>query len=144
MPSLTLLSVARIFERVMLQALERKSDACAPAEQAIAIDRDQMRHRTTEPDVPMQPEPAIHRMSHSVAPFLELTPFGQKRGWIRRVWNRREGAPEARVARVAITHSVAGDQTIGRGRRGWRVHGPREHRTGEGIRLRVGDFGRPS
>jgi hypothetical protein len=51
----------------MLQAVGREADSDAVREEQIAIGADQMRHRRLEPDVTVQPEAAVHRVTHPLA-----------------------------------------------------------------------------
>lgn len=68
MPSFAPLSGARVFERMILKTLRWNPHAPSPSKQTFAIRRDQVRHLTSQPDVAVQPETAVHRVNHPIAP----------------------------------------------------------------------------
>lgn len=74
---------------MILQTLGGNPDARAPRQQSVAVGRYEMRHRATQPDVTVQPEPTVHRENHSIASLLKLTPLEHQRGGITRWWNGR-------------------------------------------------------
>ena len=73
MPGMPRLVGPWISEGLELQPVGRNTHRCAVGQESGLVRRDEMRHRTPFPDVPMQPQPAIHRVDHSVAPANELT-----------------------------------------------------------------------
>jgi hypothetical protein len=75
MPCLVALSGAGILERMVLEPLGRQSYAITPRKEPLAVGRDQVRHRPTEPHVSMQPETAVHGVDHSVATTGKLLPL---------------------------------------------------------------------
>lgn len=75
MPRVATDAVARILERMELQALRRNTHALAPREEPRPVHGDEVRHRAPEPHVPMQPEAAVHGVDHPDAPIGKLTPF---------------------------------------------------------------------
>ena len=62
----------RILEWLELQALGGKPDGAAIIEQSLAIDGDEVRHWPAFPQVPMKPEPALHRVDHPGATVREF------------------------------------------------------------------------
>lgn len=73
MPRFASFTSAWIPERLSLQTLVRQPDAPAIGEQAIAIGGYQVSHGPAKPDVPMEPQTAVHRVNHAVATPGELT-----------------------------------------------------------------------
>src|SRR5690242_16250514 len=64
---------ARIFQRLELEPAFRQPHVMSIPEQSLTIRGDQMRHRSSLPDVAVQPEPAVHRVDHSVSTAREFT-----------------------------------------------------------------------
>lgn len=52
-----------------------------------------MRHQAAQPDVPVQPEAAIHCIDHSLSALREFLPFGHQRCRILRRRERRHERP---------------------------------------------------
>ena len=71
-PSVASLTRARIAQRFELQATRRNAQGHAVRQQPLAIGTHQMHHGSAEPDVPMQPDTAVHRVDHAVAALDEL------------------------------------------------------------------------
>lgn len=88
MPGVAAFARSRILERVVLQAFSGDAHARAPGEEPLPINRDQVGHRTPEPDVTMQPEAAVHGVHHALAPRAELLPLEEQRGGVLRWWRR--------------------------------------------------------
>lgn len=85
MPGIAAHAIARIPERVVLQPLLGEPDARAPGEEPRPVRRDEMREPATEPEMPVQPESAAHRVDHAIATTRELAPFEEEgRGVARR------------------------------------------------------------
>lgn len=95
MPGFAPLRRARILEGMMLQASRGNADTLPPNEQSLAVRRHKVRHRPSEPHVPMQPQAAVHRMHHAVAAARELDPLEhQGRGISRRGnWRHTKRGP---------------------------------------------------
>ena len=74
MPRIAPDSISRIAQRFVLQTIGVESNTAPVGNKRFAVIRDEMRHRPSHPDVSMQPETARHRMCHSFAAVLELTP----------------------------------------------------------------------
>lgn len=93
MPRVAAHAVSRIPERMELQTIGRDPDARTPGEQSCAVGRDQVREAPPLPEMPMQPEPATHRVHHTRAAVAELEPVELERDGILRGWQvaRREG-----------------------------------------------------
>ncbi len=68
MPRITAYSRARILQWLELESRGWNADRRAVPQKAFAVGRYQMGHRLSLPDVPMQPETAIHGVNHSFAP----------------------------------------------------------------------------
>lgn len=68
MPRVTANSRAGILEWLELEACGWNAYRRAEVEKTFAVRRYEMRHRPPLPDVPMQPETAIHGVNHSFAP----------------------------------------------------------------------------
>lgn len=64
MPRRSAYARAWILERFVLKVGCRQADAAAVLEQALTVGRHQVRHWTTLPHVPVQPQPAIHGEDH--------------------------------------------------------------------------------
>jgi hypothetical protein len=62
----------RILERLELQARGWNADCSTILEQPFSIGGNQVGHRTTLPDMSMEPESAVHGVDHSLAPRAEL------------------------------------------------------------------------
>jgi hypothetical protein len=72
MPGVAPLAGTRVLERLVLKARRREADALAVREQALSVGRDKVRHLPAVPDVAVEPQPAVHREDHPVAPRGEL------------------------------------------------------------------------
>ena len=68
MPGVAPDSSARILEWLELEPRGRDAYRRAVAEEPFAVGRYQMRHRPPFPDMPMQPQTAVHGVNHSLAP----------------------------------------------------------------------------
>ena len=62
-----------ITKRLELQSIDRESGRDPVLDQSLTICRNQVTHPTTEPEVTMQPQSAIHRVNHSLPARAELT-----------------------------------------------------------------------
>lgn len=93
MPGIAALAAARILERVILQSLGGNADARTPREETGAVRGHEMGHPSPEPNVPMQPETAVHRVDHSVAASGELHPLALQCVHIPRRRDRRDTEP---------------------------------------------------
>lgn len=72
MPGIATQRGTRILEWLELQALEWKADLQAKSLKLCAIDAHEVHQRLVKPDMPMQPETAIHRVDHAVSTFHEF------------------------------------------------------------------------
>ena len=86
MPGVAAFPGAGILERLELQPRSGQSDGAPVGEQQLTVHGDQVRHRAPLPDMPVQPEPAVHGVDHPVASLLVL-PEGKRR------WGRLVHAP---------------------------------------------------
>lgn len=85
MPCVTPNAVAGILERMVLQVRVGETHAASPHEQPLAVGGNEVGEATTEPQVPVEPESAAHRVDHALAPITELLPVEhQRRGVLRR------------------------------------------------------------
>ncbi len=88
MPCVATDAIARILQWMELEPRRRQPDALPPSDEPLAIDRDEVRHAPTEPDMSMQPEAAAHRVDHAGATLPELLPFEEERSGVLRWRNR--------------------------------------------------------
>jgi len=72
MPGFASLRCAGILERLVLESVVGKSHGSTVRKQALSVGRYKVRHRASLPHVPMEPEPTVHRVDHSLATSLEL------------------------------------------------------------------------
>jgi hypothetical protein len=63
---------ARIAKRLVLETTRRNADGVSVLKQPIAIGTYKVDHGLTQPDVPVQPEPAVHGVNHPGLPHPEL------------------------------------------------------------------------
>ena len=71
-PRVALLVGARILQRFELEPFRRKANPGAVGQQTLTIGRNQVRHWAAEPDVPVEPQAAFHRVDHPIAAAFEL------------------------------------------------------------------------
>lgn len=90
MPSVAPDAVARILEWSELQPVLREPHTPPPREQALAIGGDEMRETTSEPKMPMEPDPTVHCVDHADATIAELLPLEQEGRRVLRWWDGRE------------------------------------------------------
>jgi hypothetical protein len=81
MPCLPTLTRSRVLEWLVLETTLGDSDRATVLEQKLAVRRDEMRHGPVEPDMTVQPKPAVHGVDHSVSALLELTKWGDEPYW---------------------------------------------------------------
>lgn len=74
MPRLASHTGSRVLERLVLQAVRRKTNVGRHGKESLAVRRHEMRHQAPLPDVTMEPESTVHGVEHTVTPALELTP----------------------------------------------------------------------
>lgn len=74
----------------MLQPVEREPHPSRPADETVAVARHQVREALAEPEVPMEPEAATHRVDHPCSTIAELDPLELQRGAVLRRRNRGE------------------------------------------------------
>jgi len=74
---------ARILQRLELQTLRSNADHGTVPEQKRLICRDEVGERPPFPDVPVKPEPTVHRVDHPIAPLFE---FSKLRSFARALW----------------------------------------------------------
>src|SRR6185437_4181820 len=67
---------ARVLERFVLEVFRRESCPTTVGQEFLAIGGHQVGHAAPLPDMAVQPEAAVHRVQHSVAPLLELAVWG--------------------------------------------------------------------
>jgi hypothetical protein len=72
MPGVATNAGTRILEGLELEALGGNSGSASVGEEALSVGRDEMRQEPSLPDVPMEPEAALHGVDHSVATGVEL------------------------------------------------------------------------
>jgi len=73
MPGVSSHSRARILEGLELKASCGEPDIAPVDKESLAIRRDEVGHLMALPDVPVQPQTAVHREDHSVASAKKLT-----------------------------------------------------------------------
>lgn len=71
-PSLASDGGARIAKRLVLKPVGRQPERIAIGQQAIPVGTDEVDHRTTEPHMAVEPDPAIHGVYHPVSALLEF------------------------------------------------------------------------
>ena len=79
MPGVATDAGAWVLERLVLQAPHGETDGASVLEEPLAIRGNEMRHALATPDMPVQPEPSVHRVNHPVSAPLELE--------VRRAWH---------------------------------------------------------
>src|SRR5688572_11475477 len=72
-PCLSALSGARILQRLVLEAVGRKTNGTSVSQKALPVHGDQVRHPGALPDMAMQPEPSVHRELHPRPARCEFT-----------------------------------------------------------------------
>ena len=72
MPRVSAFTRSRILQRFELKTFSGDTNPSAIREKLHLVRRDEMRHRSTLPDVTVQPEAAIHCVQHSVPSALEF------------------------------------------------------------------------
>ncbi len=73
MPRITSNTTARVLERLVLEAGNWKAYGAAIFDQTLAIGGHEVGHCSALPDVAMEPQAAVHRVNHPLAPKRELT-----------------------------------------------------------------------
>jgi hypothetical protein len=71
--------IARIAQRFVLEAFRIETEGAADGNQMVAIARDEVRHRISQPNMPMQPKAARHGVDHSLATIFEFLPANRRR-----------------------------------------------------------------
>jgi len=72
MPCITSNAGARILEWFVLQSSERQTYSTTVVDQALATAGDEVRHGTSFPNMPVKPQPAVHRVDHPLASKCEF------------------------------------------------------------------------
>lgn len=72
MPRIPAQARSRIFQRFELQSVRGEPHFPAVREQALAVSRDEMRHRVPFPSMAVQPQSTIHGVDHPVESASEL------------------------------------------------------------------------
>lgn len=67
MPRIASLARTWILERLVLEPFGGESDLASILQQQIPVGRDQVRHGSAVPDVPVQPQPTGHGVNHPLA-----------------------------------------------------------------------------
>jgi hypothetical protein len=129
-PGRTAFPRSRVTQRFPLQSLVRQAGTPTVGEEVFAVRGYEMGHGPPEPDVPVQPQPAVHRVDHAVAAAGEFPGDGVSGGV---VGHRPRIAPRL----------LAEELTFDRRRRQWR-NAADEHRALDGIGQWMRDLGGPA
>ena len=73
MPGITSDARTGILERFVLQPIGGDTGRSPVCEQSLAIGRDEVRESASLPNVPVQPETAVHGENHPVTPRSKFT-----------------------------------------------------------------------
>ena len=76
MPGVASSTRAGILQRLVLQPFGWNTDGSPILEQELPVRRHEVRHRPAEPDMAMEPQPAIHGVDHPIAPTREFAVLG--------------------------------------------------------------------
>ena len=76
MPCVASNTRAGVLQWLVLQPFRWNTDGSPILEQELPVRRDEVRHRPAEPDMAMEPQPAIHGVDHPIAPARELAILG--------------------------------------------------------------------
>ena len=72
MPRIASNTIARVLERLVLEAGDRKTHGATIFDQTLAVGGHEVGHGLAPPDVAMEPQTASHRVNHPLAPEREL------------------------------------------------------------------------